>query len=181
MRSRSPRVAGALAVVVAVLAGGCSAPEQDQVDTLPEVTLDRFDAPGRQQGEGRDEVYLPDVEGPAVVNLWASWCGPCRDELPVLQGFAQEHGDEVKVLGINYLETQAGEAEELAERSGLTYELLQDPDGELDGSPPFPALRGLPFWAFVDADGRVVHREFVELTSEQEIVDLVDEHLGVRL
>lgn len=182
---RTTRTAGVLAVTgaAAVLVGGCSAPAPapEDVDTLPEVTLETFDAPGRQVGEGRDEVYLPDVRGPAVVNLWASWCGPCREELPVVQEFARAHGDEVRVIGIDYLDPQADQAASLAASSGLTYELLQDPDGELDASPPFPALQGLPFWAFVDADGRVVHREFVVVESEQELVDLTEEHLGVRL
>ncbi len=180
--SRSRAVGGlAAASAAAVLVGGCSAPAPEDVDTLPEVTLQTFDAPGRQVGEGLDEVYLPDVRGPAVVNLWASWCGPCREELPVVQEFARAHGDEVSVIGIDYLDPQADQAASLAESSGLTYQLLQDPDGELDASSPFPTLQGLPFWAFVDADGRVVHREFVVVESEQELVDLAEEHLGVRL
>ena len=167
---------------VLVLAGGCtSAPAEDPVETLPEVTLQTFDAPGRQAGEQQDEVYLPDVKGPAVVNLWASWCGPCRDELPLVEQFAQDHGDKVRVIGIDYLDPQVDKATLLAEESGLTFQLLQDPDGELDGASPFPTLQGLPFWAFVDADGRVVHREFVVVESEQQLVDLAEEHLGVRL
>lgn len=178
--ARVRAISGSL-VALGLLAAGCSPPEQEEVESLPEVTLETFEAPGRQQGEGDPEVYLPDLQGPAVVNLWASWCGPCRTELPVLEEFAREHGDRVRVLGVNYLESQPEEAVALARSNELSYQLLQDPDGELDGSAPFPALRGLPFWAVVDADGRVVHREFVELTSEQEIADLVEEHLGMRL
>ncbi len=184
MRRRTARVAAALSAAgaVAALAGACTTPAQEEdVDTLPEVTLETFDAPGRQVAEGRSEVYLPDVKGPAVVNLWASWCGPCREELPVLEEFSRDHGDEVRVIGVNYLDPQADQAAALADRSGLSFQLLQDPEGELDASSPFPALQGLPFWAFVDADGRVVHREFVAVESEQQIVDLAEKHLGVRL
>ncbi|VXC27228.1 TlpA family protein disulfide reductase [Nocardioides sp. AX2bis] len=184
MRRRTTRVAAALSAAGAVvaLAGGCtSATTEDEVETLPEVTLQTFDAPGRQAGEQQGEVYLPDVEGPAVVNLFASWCGPCREELPLVEQFAQDHGDQVRVLGIDYLDPQTEKARTLAEDSGLTFQLLQDPDGELDGASPFPTLQGLPFWAFVDADGRVVHREFVIIESEQQLVDLAEEHLGVRL
>lgn len=182
--TRTTRCAAALSAAgaVLVLTGGCtSAPAEEAVETLPEVTLQTFDAPGRQAGEQQGEVYLPEVEGPAVVNLWASWCTPCREELPVAEQFAQDHGDRVRVLGVNYLESQPEEARSLAEESGLTFQLLQDPDGELDGASPFPTLQGLPFWAFVDADGRVVHREFVVVESEQQLVDLAEEHLGVRL
>ncbi len=184
MRRRTTRAAAAMSAAGAVvaLAGACTAPAaEEDVDTLPEITLETFDAPGHQAAEGRSEVYLPDVKGPAVVNLWASWCGPCRDELPLLEEFSQDHGDEVAVIGINYLDPQTDKAAALADSSGLTFQLLQDPGGELDASPPFPVLQGLPFWAFVDADGRVVHREFVAVESEQQIVDLAEEHLGVRL
>lgn len=183
-RGRTTRVAAALSAAGAVvaLAGACtSAPAEDEVETLPEVTLATFDAPGRQAGEQQDEVYLPDVKGPALVNLWASWCTPCRDELPIVEEFVQDHGDDVRVLGIDYLDPQTDKAAGLVEDSGLSFQLLEDPDGELDGSSPFPTLQGLPFWAFVDADGRVVHREFVIIESEQQLVDLAEEHLGVRL
>ena len=164
-------LAGGLALVVLALTAGCSSPPE--VRTLPEVSLARFDGPGR--------VDLAAVEGPAVVNLWASWCGPCREELPVVEAFHQRYGDAVTVIGIDYLDPQGDKAQALAERSGLTYDLLTDLEGDLDGSPPFPSLRGLPFWAFVDADGTVTDLEFVEMTSVEQLRDAVAEHLGLDL
>ncbi len=151
---------------------GCASSEPD-VTTLPEVTLASFD--------GGSEVYLPDLEGPAVVNLWASWCGPCRDELPVVESFSRRYGDEVQVVGIDFQDPQVDRARALARESGLSYDLLTDPDGSLDGSSPFPTLRGLPFWAFVDAEGTVTHLEFVEMTSVEQLRDLAEEHLGASL
>ncbi len=176
------RPSAALAACAAVLVplAGCSAPVE-QVDTLPAVGLERFDAPGEQVDEDAGPLDLSSVRGPAVVNLWASWCTPCRDELPVLEAFHREHGDRVRVIGVDYLDTQPGAARELAADSGLSFELLADPDGELDGEAAFPSLRGLPFWAVVDAEGRVVHREFVEVRSVEQIEDLVTEHTGTRL
>ncbi len=163
---------GALGVVVALGAsGGCTAPPE--VSTLPEVSLARFEGPGR--------VDLATVKGPAVVNLWASWCGPCRDELPVVEAFHQRHGDAVTVIGIDYQDPQVDQARALADRAGLTYDLLSDPSGALDASAPFPSLRGLPFWAFVDADGTVAGLEFVEMTSVDQLRDAVAEHLGLDL
>ena len=140
---------------------------------LPEVTLPCLG--------GGDDVDLSSLRGPMVVNLWASWCGPCRKEMPILQAFHERHGDQVPILGIDYQDRQVTSAMELVRETGVTYPLLADPQSALDGASPFPRMQGLPFLALVDADGRVAHREFVILESEQQLRALVDEHLGIDL
>jgi thiol-disulfide isomerase/thioredoxin len=152
----------------------CEPGRGDPVDGgLPDVTL-----PGL--GGGPD-VDLSRLEGPVVVNLWASWCAPCRKELPFYQAFAEKHGDRVPVLGVDYQDTQPAAALELAADTGVTYPLLADPQGDLDGATPFPRLAGLPFLALVDEHGRVVHRQYVEIESEQQLTDLVEKYLGADL
>lgn len=140
---------------------------------LPDVTLPCF-------GGGPD-VELGALRGPLVVNLWASTCGPCRNEMPILQAFHEKYGDRVPVLGIDYQDVQTKAAMELVQATGATYPLLADPQSELSGAAPFPVLRGLPFVALVDADGRVAHQEFTVIESRQQLVELVDQHLGIRL
>lgn len=98
----------------------------------------------------------------------------------MLQSFHERHGDRVGVLGIDYQDVQPVAALELVQDTGVTYPLLADPQSELDGAAPFPRLRGMPFLALVDEEGRVVHREFVVLRDEQHLRDLVTEHLGIR-
>ena len=116
-----------------------------------------------------------------VVNLWASWCGSCRREMPILQAFHEKYGDRVAVLGVDYQDRQTVAAFELVRDTHVTYPLLADPQSSLDAAAPFPSLRGLPFLALVDEDGRVVHQEFVALKSEDQLVDLVNQHLGADL
>ena len=128
---------------------------------------------------GGPSVNLSTLRGPMVVNLWAVWCTPCRRELPILQEFHEKYGDQVAVLGVDYNDTQPKQALQLAKKSGVTYPLLADPAIMLDDNPPFPTLRGLPFLALVDADGKVVHQEFVAIDSLDQLEQLVDEHLGV--
>jgi thiol-disulfide isomerase/thioredoxin len=140
---------------------------------LPAVTLPCF-------GGGRD-VDLAALRGPLVVNLWASWCGPCRHEMPVLQSFNERYARRVPVLGIDYSDPQTTSAMSLVQDTGVTYPLLADPQADLDGAAPFPALRGLPFLALVDADGKVAHQEFVQLKSTDQLVGLVHQYLGVDL
>ena len=140
---------------------------------LPSVTLPCL-------GGGPD-VNLASLRGPMVVNLWAVWCTPCRKELPILQKFQEKHGDKVPMLGVDYNDTQPEQALGLAKQTGVTYPLLADPQARLDYKSPFPSLRGLPFLALVDADGKVVHQEFVVIESLGQLEDLVEKHLGVTM
>jgi thiol-disulfide isomerase/thioredoxin len=139
---------------------------------LPDVTLPCF-------GGGPD-VDLASLRGPMVVNLWGSWCGPCRHEMPVLAKFYAAHGDQVPMLGIDYSDVQTGAAMELVADSKVSYPLVADVGGELAAHPPFNPRMGLPISVFVDADGTATVVPG-EIETEQELVDLVEEHLGVRL
>ncbi len=167
---RSLRAAAAAAVSVLMLAGCTSDPE---ITTLPEVTLNDF--------EGVGQTDLSTLTGPLVVNLFASWCGPCEAEMPILEEFHDQYSDEVRLIGIDHKDPNRGAAENLIAKTGVTYPLLDDSRGDLDAAPPFPATRGLPFLAFVDAEGTVTHMQYVEITSVEQLADLVEEHLGVTL
>lgn len=140
---------------------------------LPDVTLPCL-------GGGPD-VDLARLRGPLVLSVWASWCGPCRQEMPILEDFHRTYAGKVAVLGVDYQDPQTGSAMTFVRHTGATYPLLADTDGALDRAAPFPHLAGLPFLVLVDADGKVVHQEFTVLDSEQQLVDLVHEHLGVDL
>lgn len=140
---------------------------------LPDVTLPCL-------GGGPD-VDLAGLRGPVVVNLWASWCGPCRRELPIYQQFHERYGDRVGVVGIDYNDVQPKAALELARDTGVTYPLLADPGSTLEGTESFPTIPGLPWIVLVDADGAIVHKQPIEITSVDQLVGLVDEHLGTHL
>lgn len=201
--TRAPSVALAAALLLlSGLLAGCSddpeAPGESRTDVdTPELRALKADtavedcAPGDSTGGGLPDLTLaclgggPDVdlatlEGPLVVNLWASWCGPCKEEMPALQEFYAEYGDRVGVLGIDYLDAQPAEALRLAGRLGVTYPLVADPGGDLNAKDPIPVLRGVPWLIFLDADGEV---ELVSggVESVDEIVELANEHLGVDL
>ncbi len=159
----SVRLVGAVAAVVLVLSG-CSAKDVQKSDSdrLPDTTLASLD--------GGKPVDLSSLRGPMVINLWASWCGPCRKELPKYQAFAKKYAGKVDVLGIDFQETRLDAAKDLVRETGVDYPLLSDPDGKM-------RALGLPKVILLDSQGRVAHEEYVEITSVAQLEGLVDAHL----
>jgi cytochrome c biogenesis protein CcmG/thiol:disulfide interchange protein DsbE len=88
-----------------------------------------------------------------VVNFWASWCGPCEDEAPVLEAAWREHRDEgLVVVGIDYDDFRT-DARRFAEKNGMTYPLVYDRGGEMAKA---YGLTGVPETFFIDRRGRLV-------------------------
>jgi thiol-disulfide isomerase/thioredoxin len=137
----------------------------DSGEPLPDLTLPCF--------TGGEPFQLADLRGPAVVNLWASWCGPCREELPVLQRYADRAAGRVHVLGV-VTEDRRSAAASLAEDLGVTFPALEDPDALLR----VELGVWLPATLFVDSAGRVQHVLQGPL-DEETLAGLVTERLGV--
>ena len=131
-----------------------------------------FDCPG---GGSLDLGRATGV--PTVVNLWGSWCPPCREEMPVLQQFAETAGDQVRVVGI-ISKDGLPQATAFAQDAGVTFPSAYDAEGELMAE---LGINALPFTYFLDAGGALVHTEVGPVSSVDELRALVDEHLGVRL
>jgi thiol-disulfide isomerase/thioredoxin len=127
-------------------------------------------------GEGQP-VHLAGLRGPAVVNLWASWCTTCRDEMPILDAVRSRAGERVAFLGVDFQDERVPGLQ-AAKVFGLRFPSTEDPDGD-----PRAALRvtGLPVTLFVRADGTVAGRKDGVITSEDELERLLADHLGVRL
>jgi thiol-disulfide isomerase/thioredoxin len=106
-------------------------------------------------GVGAYEERLAELRGhPAVVNVWASWCGPCRFEFPYFQQIAAEYGKRVAFLGIDSQDSHDAARTFLSE-APVPYPSYTDPDEKLAES--VGAGLGLPDTAFYDRRGRLVH------------------------
>ena len=136
---------------------------------LPDLV---FACPG---GGELDLARAPGV--PTVVNLWGSWCTPCREELPLLQEFADLAGDRVRVIGL-ISKDGVPQADSFAADAGVTFPNAFDGEGRLMAE---LGLVGLPYTAFLAADGTLAHSELGPVDSVEELRGLVAEHLGVRL
>lgn len=102
---------------------------------------------------------------PVVVNLWASWCDPCRAEFPTLQKLSARYGKKVAFLGVNN-EDDAAAARTFLGEAPLSYPSYSDPDNEIGES-----LKkvGLPDTAFYGPDGELCHVKFGQYGAQSEL------------
>ncbi|MGN5240794.1 MULTISPECIES: redoxin family protein [unclassified Rhodococcus (in: high G+C Gram-positive bacteria)] len=89
---------------------------------------------------------------PALLNLWASWCGPCREEMPVLDAYAREP-DAVRVIGVNVQDTGSSAAALMTDL-GIGYPSFADTDGRVQQALAGPPV--LPLTFLLQRDGSVV-------------------------
>jgi len=123
---------------------------------------------------GGQAVRLADLRGPAVINIWATWCAPCREELPAMQRLADRAGGRLRVVGVD-----TGDAWEAAASFGsdvkVTLPTLYDRDRTLVGALGRTAL---PVTIFLDGAGkRFVYNQ--SPLGDARLAALVRAHTGV--
>lgn len=129
--------------------------------TIPDVELETL--PPYRDAWG-DTLRLHRFAGrtPLVVNVWASWCPPCRREAPLLQAAWLEHRDHVQFVGINHRD-QEDAALAFIEEFGQTFPSGADPKGEIANA---FGLVGVPTTYFIDESGRIQSTKVGEITEE---------------
>jgi cytochrome c biogenesis protein CcmG/thiol:disulfide interchange protein DsbE len=176
MRLLTRRSSLAVAAVVAALLAACAKPPATEpqpagstappgpakaaTPIAPDAVRVRF--AGFAGGPG---FALPeDLAGrPLVLNVWASWCIPCRKEMPAFQSvYAQARGT-VGFLGVDFLDEE-GAARRLVADTGVSYRLAADPKGTQVSK---LGVTALPTTLFVSADGVLRGRSFGELSADR--------------
>jgi cytochrome c biogenesis protein CcmG, thiol:disulfide interchange protein DsbE len=136
---------------------------------LPDVVLPCL-------GGGR-EVRLAGLRGkPMMINVWAQWCGPCREEAPYLADVATTNESDLMILGIDHADPQPALAIEFAQLSTWKYPQLADPDVVLRAA---LQISGPPQTFFVRPDGTIAYRHAGSFKSADEIRDAARKYLGV--
>lgn len=175
-----------LLVVLVVLASGCNAPGTGATGFVPGtggitvLKADQRHKPGPISGttlEG-NHVSLSQYAGKVVViNVWGSWCGPCRSEAAFLAKAATELMPKgVVFLGINTRDNSSDSALAFQRDRGIPYPSIYDPGGRnllaFDGTLSPSAI---PSTVVIDAQGRVAASVLGPLPSAQTLVDMISE------
>jgi thiol-disulfide isomerase/thioredoxin len=98
-----------------------------------------------------ETVKLSDLRGKVVfINFWATWCGPCVNEMPDIQKLADAFPDDLVVLAINCSEKK-DKIEKFVSDNGYTFNVGLDEKGKISGK--YPTSKSIPYTVIVDADG----------------------------
>ena len=126
--------------------------------------------------DGGAGVDVSRIKGPAIVNVWGSWCKPCKDELPIFKEFYAELDPSIQLIGVDVEETNAKAGRSFALEQGITWPNLFDREGEtrsLFGM-------GVPVTWFIGEDGKVVKKHIGVITSIDQLREATEKAFGGR-
>ena len=125
--------------------------------------------------DGSKGVVADSIVGPALINVWGTWCAPCRQELPHFAHYLAKH-DSVQIIGIAVEEKNMAVVRKFVESNGMSWPILYDADGSTRGK----FGMGVPVTWFIDASGKVVHKKYGPFKSVEEIELSVMKYLGAK-
>jgi thiol-disulfide isomerase/thioredoxin len=134
---------------------------------LPKVKLSCF--------VGGAPADLATLGAPAIVNLWGTWCPPCRKELPAIQRYAEQAGDRLRVIGV-ITKDERDWAQSFIDDEKVTFPMLYDPEQRLLLAVGKGAL---PVTLFITAGGRLAYVYNSTALSTEDVARLAERYLGV--
>ena len=170
----------AMAVAVLLLAG-CSSPSEKIAGEV--VSCESILSSATENSimldclDGTEGASINGIKGPAIINVWGSWCGPCKEEMPVLRSFYEKAQGKLALIGVDVEEASIEDGREFVENNGITWPNLYDADGK---SRAYFGM-GVPVTWFIAADGSVAYKHIGVIKSEKELISMASKYLGVKL
>ncbi len=177
-----------LLIVITMLLSACSAGEKtptlalgvipscDQIDTS-KVTKKTLQM---QCLDGSSTINFHSVKGPLIINVWASWCEGCKEEMPYfIDLYANQlfKTGEIKLLGIDVDEKDAESGPNFIKSYGMSWPHLEDVDGrsKLIFGP------GVPVTYLLDKRGEIIHKQIGAFLSKAQLYEAVEKYFKVKL
>jgi thiol-disulfide isomerase/thioredoxin len=175
-------------LITALLLSSCSTGEQlptaapgvipscDEIDTSKE-TSEVLKMPCL---DSSSEINYHSIKGPIVINVWASWCTGCKEEIPYFVDLYANpifKSGEVKLLGIDVDEKNADSGPNFIKSHGMSWPHLEDTDSrsKLVFGP------GVPVTYFLDKSGEVIHKHIGAYRSKSQLYEAVEKYFAVKL
>jgi thiol-disulfide isomerase/thioredoxin len=172
----------ALVVVLLLLLTSCSSPAayvQGEVVSCDSIAQDTTFVGGIELDclDGSSGAQLGALQGPMIVNVWGSWCGPCKEEIPILRSFYEKAKDKVALIGVDVEEASIDDGRRFVEENGITWPNLYDSDGR---SGEYFGL-GVPVTWFIAADGSIAGKKIGVFKNEAELIAMANKYLRLQL
>jgi len=126
---------------------------------------------------GNEKISVDSLRGPLIVNVWGSWCGPCKQEMPYFVDFHHQANGKVQLLGIAVEEAKAQDSKDFIIANGMTWPNLYDAKGETRKN----FGMGVPVTWFIDEQGTVVYKHIGVVKSTKELIELTAKYLKVEI
>jgi thiol-disulfide isomerase/thioredoxin len=177
-----------LLIFTALLLSGCSTGEQSQTAALGVIpSCNEIDTSKKTSEElkmscidGSSEINYHSIKGPIIINVWASWCTGCKEEMPYFVDLYANpifKSGEIKLLGIDVDEKNADSGPNFIKSHGMSWPHLEDTDSrsKLVFGP------GVPVTYFLDKSGEVIHKHIGAYRSKSQLYEAVEKYFAVKL
>jgi len=175
-------------MITALLLSSCSTAEQlptaalgvipicDEIDTSKETS----EMLKMSCLDSSSEINYHSIKGPIIINVWASWCTGCKEEMPYFVDLYANpifKSGEIKLLGIDVDEKNADSGPNFVKSHGMSWPHLEDTDGrtKLVFGP------GVPVTYFLDSSGEVIHKHIGAYRSKSQLYEAVEKYFEVKL
>jgi cytochrome c biogenesis protein CcmG, thiol:disulfide interchange protein DsbE len=177
-----------LLIVITLLLSGCSTGEKAQtaaqgvIPSCGQIDTSKVTNKTLQMQclDGSSTINFHSIKGPIIVNVWASWCEGCREEMPYfidLYANPVFKNGEVKLLGIDVDEKNADSGPNFIKSYGMSWPHLED----VDGRSKLVFGPGVPVTFFLDKRGEIIHKHIGAYLSKAQLYEAVEKYFEVKL